>query len=157
MAMLTEEVKLAIVQALACYDTPSQVVRMVKEEYGIEVSRQQVQHYDPTKFNGQKMKRKLRDVFEVTRVNFLEKTADIPIAQQAYRLRLLQRAVLKLESGGNTALLAQLLEQAAKEVGGVFTNKRELTGKGGAPLATLSTNVTPEQLAEAVRSVRQEF
>ena len=54
-------------------------------------------------------------------------------------------------------LVAQLLEQAAKETGGAFTNRRELTGKGGGPIASQITTVTPEELQAAVRSVREEF
>lgn len=49
MATLTDDVKAFIVQALACFDTPSQVVDAVREGFGTEVSRMQVQSYDPTK------------------------------------------------------------------------------------------------------------
>jgi hypothetical protein len=157
MPALKDDVKFALVQALACYDTPTQAAQMVKEEFGVEISRQQAQYYDPTKVHGHRLGKKLSDLFYVTREKFLEESAKIPIAQQAFRLRALERALRKVEQQGNTAMVAQILEQAAKEVGGVFTNKREITGKGGAPLAALTTNVTPEQLAEAVRSVRQEF
>jgi hypothetical protein len=157
MPALNDEVKFAIVQALACYDTPTQAAQMVKEDFGITITRQQAQYYDPYKVHGHRLGKKLRDLFDVTRKHFLEESAKIPIAQQSFRLRVLERTLRRVEQQGNTALVAQILEQAAKEVGGAFTNKRELTGKGGAPLATLTTNVTPEQLAEAVRSVRSEF
>lgn len=49
MAALNGEVKAFIVQALACFDTPSQVAEQVKKEFGLEVSRQQVESHDPTK------------------------------------------------------------------------------------------------------------
>jgi len=38
---------------------------------------------------------------------------------------------------------------------GMFTDKMEVTGKNGGPMA--HTNVTPEELAQAVRSVRDQF
>src|SRR3954452_10970604 len=44
---LTDDVKTFIVRTLAAFDTPSQVARLVKAEYGIDVSRQQVEVYDP--------------------------------------------------------------------------------------------------------------
>jgi hypothetical protein len=138
MAKLTEPQKLFIVKALACYDTPTQVATAVREEFGIEVDRRQVQEYDPTKVNGRDISKKLRAVFEATRKEFLEQIADLPIANQAFRLRTLQRMVTKAESQGNMALVAQLLEQAAKEVGGALTNRRELTGKGGGPIQSES-------------------
>lgn len=43
MATLKNEVKSFIVQALACFDTPSQVVESVKNEFGVVVTRQQVE------------------------------------------------------------------------------------------------------------------
>ena len=46
MAALNSEVKGFIVQALACFDTPSQVAAAVREEFGIEVTRQQCEAQD---------------------------------------------------------------------------------------------------------------
>jgi hypothetical protein len=50
---LTDNKKLFIVRALACFDTPQQVVESVKEEFGIVVSRPQVEVYDPDKARGE--------------------------------------------------------------------------------------------------------
>jgi hypothetical protein len=141
MAALKEPVKLALVHALACYDTPSQAVDMVKQEYGLSISRQQASAYDPTKASGKNMSKKLVAVFHATREAFLADVSTIPIAQQSYRLRVLQRALNKVEQQGNTAMIATLLEQAAKESGGAFTNRRELTGKDGGPVQTQTESV----------------
>lgn len=48
MARLTEVQKEYIVDRLACYSSPTQVVDLVKDLFGVEIVRQQVQHYDPT-------------------------------------------------------------------------------------------------------------
>jgi hypothetical protein len=45
---LSGPVKAFIVQRLARFDAPSQVVKAVKEEFGLDVSRQRVHFYDPT-------------------------------------------------------------------------------------------------------------
>ena len=79
----------------------------------------------------------------------------MPVAKQVYRLRVLQRALDRAEKRGNDAMVLQILETAAKESGGVFTNRRELTGKGGGPIATAS--VSAEELKKAVASVRDDF
>jgi hypothetical protein len=157
MAVLTEEAKVTLVQALACYDTPTQAAEAVAQEHGIKIERMQAWKYDPTKPAGKNLSKKLVDLFHATRAAFLKDTASIPVAQQAYRLRVLQKEVERAQARGNTAMVAQLLEQAAKESGGAFTNRRELTGANGGPIAQQTTTVTPEQLAEAVRSVREEF
>lgn len=124
MAALRDEVKAFVVQALACFDTPSQVVASVKAEFGLDVSRQQCEAYDPTKYVGRNLNVKWKTLFEDTRKRFREETADIPIANRAYRLRTLGRMAERAETMKNMALTAQLLEQAAKEVGDVYVNRR---------------------------------
>ncbi|MFJ2319209.1 DUF2280 domain-containing protein [Pseudomonas sp. NPDC087817] len=123
MAALKDEVKRFIVQALACFDTPTQVVQAVKETFGVEVSRQQCEQYDPTKHAGRDLGVKWKAVFEDTRKRFREETAEIPIANRAYRLRAMNRFVERAETMKNIGLAMQILEQAAKEVGDVYVNR----------------------------------
>ncbi|MBM6453860.1 DUF2280 domain-containing protein, partial [Klebsiella pneumoniae] len=131
MAALKPEVKAAIVQMLACYDTPSQVVEAVQKDFGITITRQQVETHDPTKVSGKTLAKKWVDLFNRTRDRFLNEISDIPIANKAYRLRVLQRMSTTAEGMKNLGMTAQLLEQAAKEVGDAYSNKQkvELTGK----------------------------
>ena len=129
MAVLRSEVKAFIVQALACFDTPSQVVESVKKEFGLDLSRQQCESHDPTKFAGRALGVKWAELFHAARKRFREETEDIPIANRAYRLRALGRMAEKAENMKNMALTAQLLEQAAKEVGDVYVNRRLETEK----------------------------
>ena len=124
MAALTNEVKSFIVQALACFDTPTQVVEAVKNEFGQVVTRQQVESHDPTKACSKGLAKRWVTLFEDTRKRFREETAEIPIANRAYRLRALGRMAEKAENMRNLALTAQLLEQAAKEVGDVYVNRQ---------------------------------
>jgi len=124
MAALKNEVKAFIVQALACFDTPTQVSQAVKQEFDIDITRQQVEQHDPTKRAGVNLAAKWVTLFHDTRKRFREETAEIPIANRAYRLRTLGRLAEKAESMKNMALTAQLLEQAAKEVGDVYVNRR---------------------------------
>lgn len=124
MAALRNEVKAFIVQALACFDTPSQVVLAVKEEFGVEISRQLCESHDPTKRAGSTLAKKWVTLFHDTRKRFREETAEIPIANRSYRLRALGRLAEKAESSKNARLALQILEQAAKEVGDVYVNRR---------------------------------
>lgn len=124
MAALNSEVKAFIVQALACFDTPSQVAEAVKREFNVEVTRQQVETHDPTKRCSKTLAKRWVEMFHEARARFREETMDIPIANRAYRLRALGRMAEKAESMKNMALTAQLLEQAAKEVGDVYVNRQ---------------------------------
>ena len=132
---LPDDVKRAIVQAVACFDTPSDVAKAIGEEFGLTVSRQAVERYDPTKRAGATLSAELRAIFDATRVRFLAETAAISVSHRSVRLRRLQRMVDKAESMGAMALAAKLLEQAAREMGGTFTNKLAVSGDGqGAPI-----------------------
>jgi hypothetical protein len=124
MAALKDEVKQFIVQALACFDTPTQVANAVKEEFGLVVSRQQVACYDPNCYVGRNLSQKWRIVFEDTRKKFREDTAAIPIASRAFRLRALARMAQQAEGMRNIALAVSVIEQAAKEVGDVYVNRK---------------------------------
>lgn len=124
MAALKNDVKVFIVQALACFDTPTQVSQAVKQEFDVDVTRQQVEQHDPTKRAGVNLAAKWQTLFHDTRKRFREETADIPIANRAYRLRGLGRMAEKAENMRNLALTAQLYEQAAKEVGDIYVNRR---------------------------------
>lgn len=149
MAALKPEVRAFIVQELACFDTPSQIVESVQKEFKVQVTRQQVASHDPTKAAGKGLAQKWVDLFNRTRDRFLNEISDIPIANKAYRLRVLQRMSTTAEGMKNLGMTAQLLEQAAKEVGDAYSNKQkvELTGKDGGPLNQVT--YTSEDYAKA--------
>jgi hypothetical protein len=157
MAALKEDVKLFVVTALACFDTPEQVIAAVKQEYGVVVSKQQLGCYNPLLVAGRNLSAKLKKVFQETRESFMEKVSEIPIANQSYRLRAMNRLYLKAENQGNTAVAAQLLEQAAKETGGAFTNRREHTGAGGGPIEQRTAVVDDQAVKDAVARLEAEY
>lgn len=133
MAVLKEPVKIFIVQSLACFDTPQQVADAVKQEYGIEVSRSQCQVYDPTKYSGRNLSKKLKDLFERSRKEFRENIEDIAIANKAFRLNELQK--MYEDSGRNKRAKQNLLKQAFQETDGRVT-RQEVTGANGGAIKT---------------------
>lgn len=148
----SDQVKTYVVQALACFDSPAVVARAVKAEFNVVISPQAVEAYDPTKRAGKKLSQRFRLLFEETRKTFLEDTASIAISHRAVRLRALQRMADKAENQGNMVLASSLLKQAAEEVGGSYTNRRELTGKDGKDLPVPVSPVTIFQLPDNGRS-----
>lgn len=147
-AKLTHEQQTYAVQALACFDSPSVVAAALRKDYGVTITPQSIEGYDPTKKAGSGLSVKWKALFEETRKTFLEDTATIAISHRAVRLRALQRMSEKAETQGNMVLAASLLEQAAKEVGDSFTNRRELTGKDGKDLPAPTAPVTIFQLPD---------
>ncbi|UNT60709.1 DUF2280 domain-containing protein [Acinetobacter towneri] len=158
MAALKEPVKIFIVQALACRDTPQEVVDLVKQEYGIQISRSQCQAYDPTKYSGRNLSKKFVDLFNKTRADFDAGLIDIPIANKHYRLKQYQKQLER--NVKNTVMSLKILEQAAKDCGGQFTNKQEITGAGGGPIQNENTVVvtaTDEQVRQAINELESEY
>lgn len=127
MAVLNTKMKAFIVRGLATYMTPSEVVDAVKQEFdGLEVTRQQVSKYDPDKASGVNLSDKWQQLFVKHRKDFNDEINSIPIANKAYRLKLLGDMAVEAFESKNRPLAAKLLEQAAKEVGEVFTNRHKV-------------------------------
>ena len=141
MTNLTDDIKLFIVQQLACHNSPSQVADDVYEEFGIKLERGKVQKYDPTKVAGKQLSKKYREIFEAMRTAFLNETTQIPIASKTFRLRSLQRMHDKLVEKKNFVQAAAILEQAAKEVSGFYGYRNQLvpTNDGDSLIEWLKT------------------
>lgn len=154
MAALPVNVKRYIVECLACFQTPSEVVKSVKDEFDIDVTRMQVSKYNPEKAMGKNLSAELRALFDETREKFKKDRDAIPIANQNYRLQSLNTMHQKAVTNGNMGLAAQLLEQSAKEVGGAYTNTRKLEGGDpNKPIAVKNTHaLSDEQLAAIAAS-----
>lgn len=150
MAQIKKEVKLFIVRSLAVFNTPSETAEAVYQEFKVVVTKQNCEKYDPTKRAGQNLSAELKAEFEATRKQFLENPQHIPIANLAYRLQLMQRVING--AGKNSVLILKTLEQAAKDEGGAFTNRKEITGADGKPLEQNIYQMTPEA-AEAIAKV----
>jgi len=108
-------VKAFIVQRLARFHMPSQVVKAIKEEFGLEVSRQRVHFYDPTTRAGRALNEELKTLFFETREKAKQDLDPIPSYHKAVRLQRLDAMIMTAMERGNLPLAAQLLEQAAKE------------------------------------------
>ena len=155
MAALKEPVKIFIVQALACRDTPQEVADLVKQEFGIQIDRQQCSSYDPTKQRGKNLSKKFVELFHKTRADFDAGLIDIPIANKHYRLKQYQKQLER--NTKNTVMSLKILEQAAKDCGGQFTNKQEITGKDGKPIETINQNVSTDSYLKARERVLDEY
>lgn len=152
MAVLSDEVKQFIVQALACFDTPSQVAEKVKDEFGLVIVRQQVAIYDPTKATGKNLAKKWRSLFDATREGWRKGSIEVPIANRMHRLRMLDRFANKLAGMKNYSAAMQALKQAAEEVGDVYVNKGRASGGAGGD----GEEPTPTQVIRSVKSARRD-
>lgn len=125
-AGLTDAVRQRVVVRLAMFDRVSDIQKDLLEE-GIDISAQAISYYSP--LTNQKCADKWSDLFFATRKDFLQEIAEEPIAHRAYRLRVLDRVLHTELKRGNTVGARETLEQAAKEVGDVFTNVTKGAGR----------------------------
>ncbi len=131
MAKLTDDIKTFVVQQLAQYRTPTQVAEDVSVNFGVKIERNQVFKYDPDGAAGSELAQRWKDLHAATRKAFLETTAGIPVAQRSYRLMKIQGVVERAEQMGNSKMVLEALEQAAKEEGDVFTNRQKIEASVG--------------------------
>lgn len=158
MAALKKEVKLFIVRSLAVFNTPTETAELVNQEYGIKVTKQQCEKYDPTKRAGENLSEELRIDFEKTREKFLGQPEAIPISNLAVRMQRYENLFLKYSK--NRVAATSILRQAAEDIGGKYTNKTELTGAGGGPLQSEDVTqvvATPEQIRQVLDELKGKY
>ncbi len=128
---ITEEMKVFIVTCWAMFMRNIQVIDAVKERFGVILDRRAIDYY---KVDNQKAARKLSKrwiaLHNDIRARFEDELFAIPIANRAVRLRQLQAHYDQAADRGNAALACQILEQAAKEIGGAMTNERKVQHSG---------------------------
>lgn len=150
MAHLNKQQKAFLVQCLAEWHSLSEAARLFRDRYGLDLTLQQIERYDPTKVSGQQLSKQLRDLFDKHRNKYMRDTKDhIPIANKTVRLRKLAASAEVFERTGNHLGLLKVLEQAAKEMGGSYTNQRQFTGKDGGPIQTEDVTKMPTEQIEA--------
>ena len=149
MATLNNTVQAFIVQGLARYKTPQEMADAVKNEFGIDVKRQQIETYDPTKVAGRNLAKKWKDLFEECRKKFNEDISAIPISNLAFRLQMLNDMAVDAYRSKNRVLTADLLKQAAEDVGGKYTNQQKVdtTSNGNTTGNTVVNNFTDPMAA----------
>jgi hypothetical protein len=124
MATLADEIKEFIVKSLARYETPQQVAERVRETFDIKLERQQIHAYDPACLRPPAQR--WRDLHAATREAHLREVAEIGISQKAVRLAMLDRMARSTMENNRFERAAALLEQAAKECGGIYENRKAI-------------------------------
>lgn len=131
---LTDAEKTFVVTRLACYDPPTVVLKALEAEFGKKPSLQAIEYYNYGCYQSRKLAKKWVDLFNATRKAFTDDVAAHGIANKAFRLQRMHTMMENAFQKGNYPLAASILEQAAKEMGDMFTNKRQVDIPGGVTL-----------------------
>jgi hypothetical protein len=145
---LSVDQKRYVVQALACHQSQNDVLAWLRDECGVELSAAGIQHYDPTTLQGQELCKELTQLFFETRQKWNSNAEHVGLYHLRYRLETLQQSLELAKKRGNVKLMNETVEQAAKEVGGVFTKQRNVKVENLSVENRLCQllNMTPEEL-----------
>lgn len=92
-AKLNPQIKRQIVVRLAGGQSPSEIVRWLKAEHGLQFSTAAVAKYDPRVAAGAKLSAELRNLFEQTYRDALNEISYTALAHRALRVAYLSRVV----------------------------------------------------------------
>ena len=132
MNTLSPDIKIFVIKCLARFMTIPETVEAVREQFGLEVRRDCVRHYDPAYEDH--LARKWQKIFHDERERFIHETSALAASHQNFRLRELELLYRQAKESGDIKLAASLIAQMAREMGAIFTYKHEFSGPAGAPL-----------------------
>jgi hypothetical protein len=113
---LTMVQKRFVVRALAEWNTPGQVVIMVKDRFGVVMSPQAVCKYNPTIDTGDGLSDELKKLFYASREHFVKHEEQLPMSHLALRLNRREQIYQQAIEKGDLKLAARMLEGAGKEM-----------------------------------------
>ena len=150
---LNDEQRAFIVRQIACFSTPQEAANALYQEFGVKVTPQNIEKYDYRKQAGKKCAKKWRVLFDAARQQFITNFADSATnSHKAVRIRELSKAADHYKKAGNFMAMSAMYEKIAKEIGNVYANRTELTGKGGGAIKVEAVeDMTKEQVEAELR------
>jgi hypothetical protein len=155
---LTDEQKTYVVKRLAAYDRPAAIAHDLQEAYGVTISPQAIEHYDPERPAGHDLAPRWRDEFHAARKAFRAEMADISHLDKPLRLHLRSRMAITAWEEGDYKLANEILDCIAKEAGDVPNLRHGLCGVGAiqpSAVITVTRPAEPEPAPEAADGVRK--
>lgn len=156
---LPQAARVMIVKALACQERPCDVRDRLKAEFGIEIDRSSLYNYIPSR--NPNMDADLRALFEQVEADFLCEGKRVPFNNRNRRNALRERLFWQHER--NPQVACELLKDAARDCGGLFSRK-EVVGEardgGGDDLAEITRNLvnaSNEDLARILSATPDEM
>lgn len=133
-SVLNEEQRAWLVTAWATFKRPADIYDEFREKFGFDVKQQTAASYNCTGIRDMDHAKerglaKWLPLHNKARTEFQDAIKDIPIADATYRMQQLDKLFEHAMAKGNHNSAARYLEQAAKEAGGAFSNRRVLEGQ----------------------------
>ena len=155
---LNNEQRTYVVRRLAAYDKPAAIAQSLKEEFGVTISPQAIEHYDPRRPAGHDLAPQWRDVFRAARMAYFAETADIGHMEKAARMRLRERMAIAAWEEGNYKLANEILNDIAREAGDAFdarSKHEQFANIQPSAIITITGPAETDPAPEAVDRVRE--
>jgi hypothetical protein len=166
MATLDDQQKRWIIRRIARFLSKKQIAEDFKVVYELDLDSSQIATFDPTCAHGERLGEELKSYFWTERESYLADEEAIPESHRAHRIRRLADLLEHTLVSKNPFLIAQILEQIAKERGGIYEKKkpdggagdtlRELRALIGAPLDAGELGPIEAQKREEMRLKQQQ-
>ena len=118
---LSQQARIMIVKALACQERLVDVCAQIKDEFDIELKPHSLYNYIPDR--NPNMDADLKTLFEQVEAEFLEAGKHVPFNNRNRRNILRERVFWRHER--NPIVQKDLLNDAAKDCGGLFAQRRD--------------------------------
>jgi hypothetical protein len=140
---LTDEHKIYIVRRLAAYDSLIVIARGLKQDFGITVTIQLIQNYNPERVSGQNLSQRWRDLFSGARKAYLAGTEDIGAKHPPIRIRWRGEMAMEMWGAGQHAVANDILDSIVKEGDGApdESPRQGHYGLSGSGLLTATVNI----------------
>jgi hypothetical protein len=149
---LNLEQKAFIVTAYARFEGTAEIIRSFRERYDLELTHAQANHYNVPGASCN-CAPKWKELFQSVRKSFLDNVDAIGIANKTVRIQRLEYLCSLALTRKNVKLAAELMEQAAKEMGEVFTNRREVKSDVRSVTATMTTDELRQEILKDLNSL----
>ena len=126
---LTLEQKRFIVESFACFQGVNEIAAGLKQRWNVKLDQRHIATYDARRPTA-RLGRGLRLYYDQCRKAYVEGVAEVAIAHQAHRLRLVTRIVEKATTSKDYAAALKGLELAAKEMGGALSGHTTVRHEG---------------------------
>jgi hypothetical protein len=126
---LTLEQKRFVVESFACFQGVNEIAAELRRRWGINLDQRHISLYDAGRATC-RMGRALRTYYDQCRKAYVEGTAQVAIAHQSHRLRLVGRIVEKATTSKDYNAALKGLELAAKEMGGALSGHTTVRHEG---------------------------
>ena len=123
---LADARKADVVRRLASYDPPGVIAKSLKQDLDIEITRQGIAHYDPTR--NSRCPKRWSVLFWKIRAEVIAGKADAGASHRGVRVRRLDQMACDQMEKGNTAEARALLKQAADEMSRVAEQRDDAHG-----------------------------